>query len=147
MKKRIISILLCACMLVTCILPVMSNAEESSSGNSQIMPRLTYIVTATTGLIADSNANSLQALCNLQGQPTVTKLYVKYTFQKKGFLGLSWSDEYTGTYSVSGDDILILDRTFTGFSNGTYRLKAEYSAYYYDQCETITVYSAEKKLS
>lgn len=147
MKKRIISILLCACMLVTCILPVMSNAEESSSGTSQIMPRLTYIISATCTLAVDSNANSLTALCDLQGYPEVTKLYVRYTFQKKGFLGLSWSDEYTGTYSVSGEDWLVLNRTFTGFSNGTYRLKAEFSAYYYDQCETITVYSAEKKLS
>ena len=147
MKKKFISVLLCACMLVTCMLPVMSNAEETMSSNSQIMPRLTYIITASSTLIADSDTNSLEAICDLQGVPTVTKLYVKYTFQKKGFLGLSWSDEYTGTYSVTGDDLLVLHRTLSGFSNGTYRLKAEFSAYYYDQCETITVYSAEKKLS
>lgn len=140
MKTRIFCLMMCVCLLVTSMVPVMASAEESA-----IQPRLTYIQTATIRL-TPVDSNTLNAYCSMDGEDNVVKCYIKFTVQKKGFLGLSWSDKISGSI-MSDTYYAVTSRNITGFSSGTYRLKAEYTATTSSgQSETITVYSQECKL-
>ena len=140
MKTRIFCLFMCICLFVTAMVSVMASAEEST-----IQPRLTYIQTASGGL-APVDSTTLNVHCSMNGEDNVTKCYIKYTVQKKGFLGLSWSDKISGSLTT-GTYYASVSRNITGFSSGTYRLKAEYTATTSSgQSETITVYSQECKL-
>ena len=140
MKTRIFSLMMCVCLLITSMIPVMASAEESA-----IQPRLTYIQTAM-GALVPVNSNTLNVYCSMDGEDNVVKCYIKFTVQKKGFLGLSWSDKISGSMTT-GTYYADVDRNITGFSSGTYRLKTEFTATTSSgQSETITVYSQECKL-
>lgn len=140
MKTRIFCLMMCVCLLFTSMIPVMASAEESV-----VQPRLTYIQTAAGGL-SPVDDTTLNVYCSMDGDDNVVKCYIKYTVQKKGFLGLSWSDKISGSLTT-GTYYASVSRNITGFSSGTYRLKTEYTATTRSgQSETITVYSQECKL-
>ena len=141
MKTRIFSLFMCVCLLFASMIPIMANAEESA-----IQPRLTYIQTATV-MLSPVDDDTLNVYCSMDADnSTVTSCYIKYTVQKKGFLGLSWSDKISGSLTT-GTYYADVDRDITGFSSGTYRLKVELTAKTSSgQSETITVYSSEQKL-
>ncbi|MBO5417979.1 MAG: hypothetical protein J6A50_05170 [Clostridia bacterium] len=141
MRIRIFSLMLCVCLLFTSMIPVMASAEEAT-----VQPRLTYIQTATV-MLSPVDDDTLNVYCSMDADnSTVTNCYIKYTVQKKGFLGLSWSDKISGSLST-GTYYATVSRNITGFSSGTYRLKVELTAKTSSgQSETITVYSSEQKL-
>lgn len=140
MKTRIFSLMMCVCLLFTSMIPVMASAEESV-----VQPRLTYIQSAA-GRLLKVDDDTLNVYGSMNCDNSVIKCYIKYTVQKKGFLGLSWSDKISGSLTT-GTSHADVSRNITGFSSGTYRLKTEFTATTSSgQSETITVYSQECKL-
>ena len=140
MKTRIFSLFMCVCLLFTSMVPIMASAEEPV-----VQPRLTYIQTAA-GRLLKVDDDTLNVFGSMECADNVIKCYIKYTVQKKGFLGLSWSDKISGSLTT-GTNYADVSRNITGFSSGTYRLKTEFTATTSSgQSETITVYSQECKL-
>ncbi len=136
MKNRILCALLCACIFVTAMFPVSVNAEERTNSNA----RLTYIAAAMTSI--ENVYGVANCFASFDAYPEVTKFNIKMYLEKKGFLGLYWSEvESTShTFYVTSD---VCERNWNFDGNGRYRVRAVYTAYCGTDSETITGYSGE----
>jgi len=124
---------------------IIGSAQESNDSVREAPPavmRLSYICTTITSLgISNKQADTLASVSGYQG--ITTKVTITVTLQKKGVLGLYWSDvaswtktfnDYKGTLAPS-----------YGVGSGTYRVCAVYTAYSGSASETITGYSSNVK--
>lgn len=140
MWKKAIAVLVSVVLLCTSFLCV--SAQTVSSGDSEIAPLLQYTKSFKTALSISGGQAS--ATANLKGyNGNTTKIVITMTLQKKGLLGLWWSDEASWTetfYSYNAS----MNRKHS-VSDGTYKVKAEYVAYSGSKSETVTDYSEEIK--
>lgn len=145
MKKRIISFLTVLVMAFS--LSAVTYAEVPTAGIEKpefeepgITPQYTY----TDSCKASLSISGGTAYCStkVSGKSTATKIQITMTLQKKTLLW--WSDKSEWTTTVNSSTALFEKTASTG--SGTYRVKAVCKVYSGSASESITVYSAEKKV-
>ena len=140
MWKKVIAVLVSVTLLCTSFLCV--SAQTVSSDNAEIAPLLQFTKNTTTILVISGGQAS--AAASFSGDKgTTTKVVITMTLQKKGFLGLWWSDEASWTETFNSYNAS-MNRKHS-VSDGTYKVKAEYVAYSGSKSETVTDYSNEVK--
>ena len=140
MWKKVIAVLVSVTLLCTSFLCV--SAQTVSSDNAEIAPLLQFTKNTTTILvISGGQASAAASFSGYKG--TTTKVVITMTLQKKGFLGLWWSDEASWTETFNSYNAS-MNRKHS-VSDGTYKVKAEYVAYSGSKSETVTDYSNEVK--
>ena len=138
MWKKVIAVLVSVTLLCTSFLCV--SAQTVSSDNAEIAPLLQFTKNTTTILvISGGQASAAASFSGYKG--TTTKVVITMTLQKKGFLGLWWSDEASWTETFNSYNAS-MNRKHS-VSDGTYKVKAEYVAYSGSKSETVTDYSEE----
>ncbi len=145
MKKRIISSLVILCLVITTAslgsAASLDNTERAYTDIEQldvnvIQPKSMYISTTYTALSIDNNIAECYAQINGYSGIT-TKIEIKMTLQKR-FL-LIWWNQVTWTKTIYSYKGSLLEDTSVG--SGTFRVKADYTAYSGSSSETITAYS------
>ena len=140
MKKRIVSITLMLVLMITSISSsLVVNAALPEDNGSEIQPLYTYI----SDLGYDLSISGTTATCSssLSGLSSVTKMKITMTLQKKNFL--SWEDVESWTQIVLTRGTAF-EKTRTGLSSGTYRLKVVFVVYSGTNSETATKYSSQR---
>ena len=144
MWKKIIGLMLS----VVCVFSAMVNvsAQGIESAAEQYEPPIHVNMAYTKSTRADLTISYGQASATavFYGYNGITtKVTITMTLQKKGLLGLWWSDELSWTETFNYYNAT-MNRN-TGVSGGTYRVKAVYTAYSGTNSETITEYSGNVK--
>lgn len=140
MWKKAIAVLVSMVLLCTSFLCV--SAQTVSSSDSEIAPLLQYTNNYRTTLsISGGQASLVADFIGYNG--ITTKVVITMTLQKKGFLGLWWSDEASWTETFYSYDAMMYRKH--SVSDGTYKVKAEFVAYSGSKSETVTDYSEEIK--
>lgn len=134
MTKRIASLALAMLLLFTGSFAV----NAAIADNNIAQPLLDYTSSATVGISISSGT----AYCESQliGYSSTDKIKITMTLQKKTLLWWSEVDTWTTTYY---DSVALMSKSCT-VGSGTYRVKAEFTAYCGSDSETITVTSGEK---
>lgn len=153
-RKKLLALAMAVCLSVTCGVFVNAQVLETSESDREICkldlaggenmvinPCWAYINgTITTLSISGSGvATGTSKITGYSG--TTTKVHITMTLQKKGFLGLFWTDvsQWSQTFN---NYYGTLSKTYN-VSGGTYRVRAVYVAYRDSSSETITAYSSE----
>ena len=140
MWKKAIAVLVSMVLLCTSFLCV--SAQSVSPDDSEVAPLLQFTQNTTTILtVSGGQASATASFSGYKG--TTTKVVITMTLQKKGFLGLWWSDETSWTETFNSYNAS-MNRKHS-VSDGTYKVKAEYVAYSGSKNETVTDYSKEVK--
>ena len=140
MWKKVIAVLVSVTLFCTLFFCV--SAQTFSSYNAEIAPFSQFTKNTTTILvISGGQASAAASFSGYKG--TTTKVVITMTLQKKGFLGLWWSDEASWTETFNSYNAS-MNRKHS-VSDGTYKVKAEYVAYSGSKSETVTDYSNEVK--
>ncbi|HOB19355.1 MAG TPA: hypothetical protein PKO35_01460 [Candidatus Atribacteria bacterium] len=146
MRRRIAIFLMIVCLIT--ILPIGTvNAAEMSAGTvTTFVPDITIQMAYTSFMRTDlSITASGTAYCAavFDGYPGITtKVTITMTLQKKGFLGLWWTEVATWTDTFY-KPYASVQHNYYGLSGGTYRVKGVYTAYSGSNSETHTAYSRE----
>lgn len=144
MKKRIISLLMVLVMAFS--LSAVTYAEVPTAGIEKpefeepgITPQYQYAKECSATLSISGGTAYCSAKAN---GSSVTKVQITMTLQKKTLLW--WSDKSEWTTTVNSSTALFEKTASAG--SGTYRVKAVCKVYSGSASESITVYSAEKKV-
>lgn len=150
MWKKILSMVLCSVILCSAVITVSAQGfsedeltvSEFIGKEIEISPFYVYTKNIKTDLSISSGQASMTAYAN--GIPgTTTKVQITMYLEKKGLLGLYWSEVVSWTQTHS-NYYGTLSKKFS-VSSGTYRLRAVYVVYSGNASETINDKSKEVK--
>ncbi len=117
------------------------NVAAISNEYTTIQPLYDYTASHVTNLtISGGTASCKASLTGYSG--TTSKIEITMTLQKKTLLWWSNVESWTGTYNTYYGSLT----KSKAVDSGTYRVKAVYKVYSGSKSETITGYSAEKKI-
>lgn len=136
--KKLLSVILLLSM-VFCL--VMSASAETTDDYS-VTPRYNYATRADSYLtIVNSNTGVCESYA--KGLVGVTKITVVQTIEKHWALGIFFRvDNASWTTTKYTNEATVINRMYN-MESGTYRMVTDFTFYYGDQTEKITVYSAE----
>ncbi|HZK35297.1 MAG TPA: hypothetical protein VFD33_08305 [Bacillota bacterium] len=153
-KKRIALLLSLICILVLlqpstagaiAAKTATANASDPTNLDMLISPQMSYTNSFTTILTIDKSSGTAYSAAIFTGYSHLTtKIQIRLTLQKRGLLGLWWTDveTWTGTfYRFYGD----MERVRPNLKKGTYRAKGTFTAYSGNDSESYTLYSENKK--
>ena len=155
-RKKIVALLLVVGLLAS--FWVIANAESSErsepNGNNFVAERervddpvgptrMAYISSYHVALLISGSgvATCTSSLTGYSG--TTTKVTITIYLEKKGFLGLYWSD-VTSWSQTFNDYRGTLSKDYT-VGKGTYRTRTVFTAYKGSASETVTAYSSQVK--
>ncbi len=136
MSKRIASLALAMLLFFTGSFAV--NAAIAADNIAQ--PLLDYTSSATVNMSISNG--TVYGTARLIGYNTTDKIKITMTIQKKTLLWWSEVDTWTTTYY---DSYATMSKSCS-VGSGTYRVKAEFTAYCGSDSETITAYSGEESV-
>lgn len=145
MVKKIMSLML-SIVLIFCV-SIVASAESPIvmpetlvQNSSDVMPCFEY-TDSTYASLSISSSGTATCTSALNGYSGITtKIVIKMTLQKKTLFW--WGAEQTWTSTINGDYGSLAKTASVG--SGTYRVKAEFTAYSGSNSEEITAYSQEK---
>lgn len=155
-RKKVLGLVMVICLSVSCGVIVNAQALESlepneevcelelvGGGNMVVTPNWAYTNDTLTALSISGSgvATGTAKITGYSG--TTTKITITMYLEKKGFLGLFWSETASWTQTFN-DYKGALSKSYN-VSGGTYRIRAVYIAYKGTASETITAYSSEGK--
>jgi hypothetical protein len=150
LRKKVLATAMVACVACSMIAGASASSVQADvpasslvlaeNGGGLIAP-FSALVASNTTTLAISNSGVATAVANLNGRPGVTtRVEITMTLQRRGFLGLTWSDVNTWSQTFNSHNGT-LSRTHNAGS-GTYRLRAVYVVSGGGSSETITVFSS-----
>ncbi|HPT78921.1 MAG TPA: hypothetical protein PK830_07455 [Candidatus Atribacteria bacterium] len=146
MKKRIAIFLMIVCLITMFPMGTVYAAEMPARPVTAFEPDITIQMAYTSFIRTElSITTSGTAYCAaaFEGYPGITtKVKIVMTLQKKGFLGLWWTDVITWT-DIFNQPYGYVQHNYYGLPGGTYRVKGVYTAYSGSNSETHTAYSRE----
>ena len=120
-------------------------ASAETNEDYGVAPCYEYAMSVASYLAIDGTTASCESIAN--GITGVTKITMVQTIEKHWALGIffrvdnaSWT---TTKYSKSAS---VVNKKYN-MESGTYRMVTDFTFYYGDQTETITVYSTEKTVA
>jgi hypothetical protein len=143
-KRKILSLVMAVCMLSVCSVSTGAQIPDLTTvvvydGGGLVTPFFAY-TSSTATTLSISNSGVATAGARLTGYPGITtQVRITMTLQKRGFLGLTWSDEVTWSQTFNSHSGTLSRQHNVG--SGTYRVKAVYVAFSGNNSETITSYS------
>ena len=139
--KRLLSVILSLSMIFCfCV-----SASAETNNDYGVSPCYQYATSVESYLSIDGTTGICESIA--RGMTGVTKITMVQTIEKHWALGIffridngSWTTtKYSNTASVT-------NRKYN-LESGTYRMVTDFTFYYGDQTETITVYSTEKTVA
>lgn len=144
MWKKIIGLMLSVVCVFSAMVNVSAQGLESVAEQYEPPIHVNMAYTKSTATTLAVSSGQASASARFTGYPgTTTKVSITMTLQKKGLLGLWWSDESSWTETFNYYNAT-MNRS-ANVSSGTYRVKAVYTAYSGANSETITEYSGNVK--
>lgn len=142
--RKFSSLVMAVCILFACSITANAQSVEVPPSNLYLVEVdenmfiiHSAFIHATNTTLSISNAGVATAFASLTGRPgTTTNVSITMTLQRRGFLGLIWSDVETWTTSANHHSATILRTHNVG--SGTYRVRAVYTA----NTDTTTAFSA-----
>lgn len=136
--KKLLSVILALSMIFCfCISASAETTEEYS-----VTPRYQY-ATSVTSILGIVNGNTASCESMASGMTGVTKITMVQTLEKHWAFGIFFRvDNASWTTTEYSNHATAINRMYN-LDSGTYRMVTDFTFYYGNQTETITVYSEE----
>lgn len=143
--KKSLAFMLSAVIMCSAVSTSAFAEEKSQIIEDEISPAYEIARTVSSTLYISSNTAECKSTC--EGKNDVVQISVEQTLQQLGGLW-QWNDVDNASWSTtkSGSSVSVVN-TKSGLPDGTYRLESVFTLTTSSgKTETITIYSAEKKV-
>lgn len=139
--KRLLSVILSLSMIFCfCV-----SASAETNNDYGVAPCYQYAISVESYLSIDGTTGICESLA--RGMTGVTKITMVQTIEKHWALGIFIRiDNGSWTTTKYSSNATVTNRKYN-LESGTYRMVTDFTFYYGDQTETITVYSTEKTVA
>lgn len=136
--KRLLSVILSLSMIFCFCISASAEATEEYN----VTPRYQY-ATDVRSYLTITNGNTANCESVASGLSGVTKITMVQTLEKHWALGIFFRvDNASWTTTEYSNEATVINKMYN-LDSGTYRMVTDFTFYYGNQTETITVYSEE----
>lgn len=122
-----------------------TTASAETNEDYGVAPCYEYAMSVASLLAIDGTTASCESVA--RGISGVTKITMVQTIEKHWALGIFFRvDNASWTTTKYSENATVINKKYN-MASGTYRMVTDFTFYYGDQTETITVYSTEKTVA